>query len=60
VTLSAKINKVEDIVVFLDITLFRANNFYMRSCSRNAQVTFEFCGATKNIKNQNIKHQYLI
>ena len=34
------IKNVEDIVVFLGITVFNSDHSYKFSCSRNAQVTF--------------------
>ena len=33
------INNVDDIVIFPGLKMFNSDNFYMFSCSRNAQVT---------------------
>ena len=33
------INNLEDIDIFLGLKMFNSDNFYMFSCSRNAQVT---------------------
>jgi len=46
-------NNVKEIVGFLGLKLLNSDNYYMFSCSRNAQVTFE---DVKKCSFQNYKH----